>query len=522
MTATSDSDQAHRDQAHRDNLAGPGPGTGRGEITGTDPDQGEITGAAPAPDGPVSVIDYSERIPNNVGLATDKKLQRALESWQPKFLDWWASLGPSVPTKDVYLRTAIAVGRDGWANFARVPMEQYRWGIFLSERNPGRQVGFGQHLGEDAWQEVPGEYRSDLRRLLVVQGDTEPASVEQQRHLGLTAPSLYDMRNLFQVNVEEGRHLWAMVYLLHAYFGRDGRDEAEQLLQRNSGDLDKPRILGAFNEETTDWLSFFMFTYFTDRDGKYQLGTLKESGFDPLARTCEFMLREEAHHMFVGTTGVQRTVERTAALLAAHGTDDLWDHGGIPFSVIQKYLNFQFSVSLDLFGSETSSNVASYYTAGLKGRWMETRRKDDHLLADATMDIPVVTDGAIRTRTVPLLTALNLDLRNEYMEDCARGIRRWNREFARAGLEQRLTLPHEGFNRKVGAFAGHSVSPAGELLEPAEWERRADGWLPTPEDRARVAALMLPHYEPGEFASWIAPPGVGINDLPVEYDYVRF
>ncbi len=495
---------------------------GRGELSGAGADQGEIVGAAPAPDGPVSVIDYNERIPNNVGLATDRKLQRALQAWQPKFLDWWASLGPSIPTRDVYLRTAIAVGRDGWANFARVPMEQYRWGIFLSERNPDRTVGFGQHLGEPAWQEVPGEYRADLRRLLVVQGDTEPASVEQQRHLGMTAPSLYDMRNLFQVNVEEGRHLWAMVYLLHAYFGRDGRDEAEQLLQRNSGDADKPRILGAFNEQTTDWLSFFMFTYFTDRDGKYQLGTLKESGFDPLARTCEFMLREEAHHMFVGTTGVQRIVERTAALLAAHGTDDLWDLGGIPLAVIQKYLNFQFSVSLDLFGSETSSNVASYFTAGLKGRWMETRRKDDHLLADATMQIPVVAGDTITTRTVPMLTALNLDLRAEYVADCERGIRRWNRELEQTGLPHRLTLPHEGFNRKVGAFAGHWVSPSGELLAAADWDRQAAGWLPTPEDRAGVAALMQPHYEPGEFASWIAPPGVGINDLPVEYDYVRF
>ncbi|MGD0685257.1 MAG: benzoyl-CoA 2,3-epoxidase subunit BoxB [Streptosporangiaceae bacterium] len=520
MTATADQGQTAGAGASQGQTAGAV--TGRGEIRGADADQGEIVGIAPAPDGPVSVIDYSELIPNNVGLATDRRLQRALESWQPKFLGWWASLGPSVPTRDVYLRTAIAVGRDGWANFARVPMEQYRWGIFLSERDPDRRVGFGRHLGEPAWQEVPGEYRADLRRLLVVQGDTEPASVEQQRHLGMTAPSLYDMRNLFQVNVEEGRHLWAMVYLLHAYFGRDGRDEAEQLLQRNSGDPDKPRILGAFNEETTDWLSFFMFTYFTDRDGKYQLGTLKESGFDPLARTCEFMLREEAHHMFVGTTGVQRTVERTAALLKEHDTDDLWDHGAIPLSVIQKYLNFQFSVSLDLFGSETSSNVASYYTAGLKGRWMETRRKDDHLLAGGTMEVPQVQEGAISTRTVPLLTALNLDLRNEYMEDCARGIRRWNRELDRAGLPQRLTLPHEGFNRKVGAFAGQSVSPSGELLDPARWARLSAGWLPTAEDRARVAALMLPHYEPGEFASWIAPPGVGINDLPVEYDYVRF
>ena len=130
---------------------------GRGEIAGAGADQGEIVGTAPAPDGPVSVIDYAERIPNNVGLATDRRLQRALQAWQPKFHHWWASLGPSVPTRDVYLRTAIAVGRDGWANFARVPMDQYRWGIFLSERNPDRTVGFGQHMGEPAWQEVPGE-----------------------------------------------------------------------------------------------------------------------------------------------------------------------------------------------------------------------------------------------------------------------------------------------------------------------------------------------------------------------------
>jgi benzoyl-CoA 2,3-epoxidase subunit B len=481
-----------------------------------------IVGTAPAPDGPVSIIDYSERIPNNVGLATDRRLQRALESWQPRFLDWWSALGPSLPTRDVYLRTATAIGRDGWANWARVPMEQYRWGIFLSEQTPDRTISFGQHQGQPAWQEIPGEYRSDLRRLLVIQGDTEPASVEQQRHLGNTAPSLYDLRNLFQVNVEEGRHLWAMVYLLHAYFGRDGREEAEQLLRRHSGDADSPRILGAFNEETTDWLSFFMFTYFTDRDGKYQLGTLKESGFDPLARTCEFMLREEAHHMFVGTTGVQRTVRRTAELTARHGTEDVWRYGAIPLPVIQKYLNFQFAVSLDLFGSETSSNVAGYYTAGLKGRWMETRRDDDHQLAGATMEVPVLDSGAIGTRTVPMLTALNLDLRNEYVLDCARGLRKWNAELAGAGLEQRLTLPHEGFCRRVGAFAGHHVSPAGEVLDAAEWERRSGDWLPAEQDRARVAELMQPHYETGDFASWIAPPGVGINDLPVEYDYVRF
>src|SRR5205814_164495 len=124
---------------------------------------------------------------------------------------------------------------------------------------------------------------------------TEPASVEQQWRLGRTAPSLYDLRNLFQVNVEEARHLWAMVYLLQKYFGRDGREEAEDLLRRRSGDRDTPRLLGAFNEATPDWLSFFMFTFFTDRDGKMQLHALSQSGFDPLSRTCPFMLTEATY-----------------------------------------------------------------------------------------------------------------------------------------------------------------------------------------------------------------------------------
>ena len=206
--------------------------------------------------------------------------------------------------KDVYLRTAVSVDAQGWAKFGYVRMPDYRWGIFLAEPEPGRVIGFGDHKGLPAWQDVPGEYRGTLRRLIVTQGDTEPASVEQQRQLGRTCPSLYDLRNLFQVNVEEGRHLWAMVYLLDAHFGRDGREESEALLQRRSGDRDKPRILGAFNERTPDWLSYFMFCYFTDRDGKYQLASLAESGFDPLSRTCRFMLTEEAHHMFVGETGV--------------------------------------------------------------------------------------------------------------------------------------------------------------------------------------------------------------------------
>src|SRR4029077_3741441 len=97
-----------------------------------------------------------------------------------------------------------------------------------------------------------------------------------------------------------------MVYLLHRYFGRDGREEAETLLQRRSGDANNPRILTAFNEQTSHWLRFYIFTFFADRDGKFRLAALAESGFDPLARTTKFMLTEEAHHMFVGESGVAR------------------------------------------------------------------------------------------------------------------------------------------------------------------------------------------------------------------------
>jgi len=469
-----------------------------------------------------STPDYAEKIPNNVDLADDRRLQRALESWQPNFLSWWESMGPTLPTRDVYLRTAVNVGREGWAHFGHVAMRDYRWGIFLAERDPDRRIGFGEHQGEPPWQKVPGEYRSDLRRLIVIQGDTEPASVEQQRNLGATAPSLYDLRNLFQVNMEEGRHLWAMVYLLHAYFGREGREEAEELLHRNSGSQDAPRILGAFNEETPDWLSFFMFTYFTDRDGKYQLGTLKESAFDPLSRTCEFMLKEEAHHMMVGTTGVDRVVERTVQLTVEHDSDEVAARGGIPLDVIQKYLNFHYSVSLDLFGGETSTNVANYYTAGLKGRWLEGRRRDDHkLTSDSIMVDTVDEDGQIAQAEVAALVGLNTDLRREYIADCEGGVKRWNRILESAGLEARLKLPHVAFNRKVGAFAGIEATPDGERLSAQEWDLRRGEWLPTEVDKTHVRSLMRPVHERGKIAAWIAPPRNGINGQPFDYEYVH-
>src|SRR5262249_47736418 len=344
-------------------------------------------------------------------LGRDRVLQRALEHWQPAFLGWWSDMGPNESSNyEVYLRTATSVEPDGWAQFGYVRMPEYRWGIFLQPRDEQPLEHSGRHKGQPAWQEVPGEYRSTLRRVIVTQGDTEPASVEQQKALGLSCPSMYDLRNIFQVNVEEGRHLWAMVYLLHRYFGRDGREEAEALLERRSGDADNPRILGAFNEKTPDWLAYFMFTYFTDRDGKFQLCSLAESGFDPLARTTRFMLTEEAHHMFVGESGVARMIQRTAEVMARERIDDPADvrrSGVIDLPTIQRYLNFHFSVTMDLFGADVSSNAATFYSTGLKGRFDETKIDDDHVLASASYPVLDVRDGVLATIDAPLLNALN-------------------------------------------------------------------------------------------------------------------
>ena len=471
-------------------------------------------------------IDYQQKIPNNVDLAGDKTLQRALEHWQPEFLKWWADMGPEGSQKyDCYLRTATSVDQAGWATFGYVKMPDYRWGIFLNPQEPDRRIGFGAHKGEPVWQDVPGEYRSNLRRIIVTQGDTEPASVEQQRHLGLTCPSMYDLRNLFQVNVEEGRHLWAMVYLLHRYFGRDGREEAEALLERRSGDADNPRILGAFNERTPDWLSFFMFTFFTDRDGKFQLSALAESAFDPLARTTRFMLTEEGHHMFVGRNGIRRIIERTADVMVRERTDDpdrLRALGVIDLPTMQRYLNFHSSVTVDLFGADLSSNAATFYTTGLKGRYLENRIADDHVLTGATYPILTASSGDILRKDAPALNALNERPRDDFINDSVSGVEAWNISLQKRGVDFRFFVPHKGFNRRIGSLAGAKVSPEGKVVSENAWNARIRDWLPTAEDRAYVQSLMGRVVEPGKFANWIAPPSGGINGQPVDCEYVRF
>ena len=476
----------------------------------------------------VEQVNYDELIPNNVDLSDDKKLQRALEQWQPKYKNWWLDMGPKgYQNAEVYLRTAVGVDPKGWAKFGYVKMPDYRWGILLAPKVEGRTIPFGAHKGEPAWQEVPGEYRAMLRRLIVIQGDTEPASVEQQRHLGATAPSLYDMRNLFQVNVEEGRHLWAMVYLLQKYFGRDGREEAEMLLQRRSGNADRPRILGAFNEETPDWLSFFMFTFFTDRDGKMQLESLAQSGFDPLSRSCRFMLTEEAHHMFVGETGVGRTIQRTCEAMVEAGISDPNDVeairalGVIDLPTLQRKVNFHFSVTLDLFGAEVSTNAANAFNAGIKGRFQEPKLEDDHRLMDDVYTVLYCEDGQFVEREEPALNALNGRLCDDYIKDCQGGIKRWNKIIAKTGIDFEIKLPHKAFARRVGVFIDAHVSPDGEILTEQEWAAHESEWLASQEDVEFIHSLMQPALESGEYAGWIAPPRVGIDGKPGDFEYVQ-
>ncbi len=473
-------------------------------------------------------VDYDGLIPNNVGLNDDLRVRRALETWHPGYIDWWKGMGPEgFQDALVYLRTAISVDPEGWAKFGFVRMPEYKWGILLAPAVEGRTIPFGAHKGEPAWQDVPGEYRSMLRRLLVIQGDTEPASVEQQRHLGRTAPSLYDLRNLFQVNVEEGRHLWAMVYLLQKYFGRDGREEAEALLQRRSGHQDTPRMLGAFNEATPDWLSFFMFTTFTDRDGKMQLGALAQSGFDPLSRTCRFMLTEEAHHMFVGESGVSRVIERTCQAMRDAGITDPTDVervralGVVDLPLVQKKINLHFSLTLDLFGNEISTNAANSFNAGVKGRYREEQIEDDHLLREATYPVLRLRDGAIVEEQVPALSALNMRLRDDFVGDAAGGLRKWNALIARAGFEFKLALPHVAFNRRIGEFAGLHADIGGRVLVDAAWSGAKDGFLPSLDDNLYLTGLMQPVREPGDYAGWIAPPKWGVDGKPGGFEYVR-
>jgi len=229
--------------------------------------------------------------------------------------------------------------------------------------------------------------------------------------------------------------------------------------------------------------------------------------------------------MFVGESGVSRVLQRTCQVMNELRTDDvgrLRAAGVIDLPTLQRYLNFHYSVTIDLFGADQSSNAATFYSSGLKGRYEEGKRADDHRLHDQHYKVLEVVDGRLQEKEVPMLNALNEVLRDDYIKDSNAGVGRWNKVMEKAGIDFRLTVPHKAFNRQIGALAGVRMSPDGRVVSEQEWRMREAEWLPTDADRAFVASLMGRCVEPGQFAGWIAPPVMGINRQPVDFEYVRF
>ena len=229
--------------------------------------------------------------------------------------------------------------------------------------------------------------------------------------------------------------------------------------------------------------------------------------------------------MFVGESGVARVIQRTAQQMNALQTDDvakLRAAGVIDLPTLQRYLNFHYSVTIDLFGSDQSSNAAIFYSSGLKGRFEEGKRDDDHVLKGQTYRVLEAVGGQLVEKQVPMLNALNEVLRDDFIKDSVAGVGRWNKVLEKAGLPQRLSVPHKAFHRNIGALSGVKVSPDGRVVSEAEWNAHVHEWLPSDEDRAFVASLMGRVVEPGRFAHWIAPPAVGVNRQPVDFEYLRF
>jgi benzoyl-CoA 2,3-epoxidase subunit B len=470
----------------------------------------------------MQLIDRSAVIPNNVGLEERPALAKTLAQFKTDYMKWWRECGPQgFDAARCYLRMPVAADTRGWASYEYVKLEDFRWGVFQAERAPNKAALFGRLAGQAKLAEVPAEFRSTVIKLLTTQGDTEPASVEQITYLGRMAPSNYDLRNLFQINCEEGRHLWAMVHLLCEHFGKDGEREIDGLLARRSGSAENPRILNAFNHPIEEFLSFLFWSTLADRDGKYQLLSMSESAFDPLARTAKFMLFEEAHHMFVGDDGLRRVIQRTAELMLAHDTDDVAPMGGINLSTIQRYLNYWAPPVIDLFGSEKSQWSEDLFDAGLKGRVYEAERYAEHVRLDETIDLERAENGGLVSERVPMRKAINEVARDTYLREIDGVVDRWNRMLAKMQIKYAFARPSKRFNRKIGAYKAFHFTPDGRRVSREEFDAGMKEWMPSEVEKAHVRALMQPVYAPGKIAGWIAPPARGMDGKPVEYDYVR-
>lgn len=322
------------------------------------------------------------------------------------------------------------------------------------------EIEFGEFKGERKWErvtEIPNQQiRDALLNLIVYQGDTEFASVEQQRKLFETAPSEHDLRSLARVMGEEMRHGWQMCVLMVEHFGYTGKVEAQKQLERRS--WKKQRLLGSFNEDVDNWIDFFVYTDFVDRDGKFQLNMLSTSAFAPLARSMGPMLQEEAYHLATGHTGLARIVKG----------------GRVPSAVLQKYLNKWLPTAYDLFGTDHSSTAHRCYNWGLKGRFNESS-------CDSEAD----------------LDSLNQTSRGIYHQEAQGLIEKLNALVPEG--QPKLYAPDIRFNRSIGDFAGKPYAVDGRLLSRDEYARHLTEALPSVEDLKMLAGIF-------EEKDWIAPP----------------
>jgi benzoyl-CoA 2,3-epoxidase subunit B len=324
-----------------------------------------------------------------------------------------------------------------------------------------KEIQFGHYRGRPKWEtlrQIPTQNMRDaLLNMIVYQGDTEFASVEQQRFLFETAPTDWDRRALTRIMIEEMRHGWQMCALLIEHFGTTGKVEAQKMLERRA--FENKRLLNAFNEEVDNWMDLFAYTDFVDRDGKFQLQMLKYSGFAPLGRSMSYMLREEAFHMGTGDTGLRRVVEA----------------GVIPGWLIQKYLNKWISESYDLFGTDHSSSAHWAYVWGIKGRYDEPKNQQH-----------------------PDLDDINDYNRHLYHDEVAGLVAHFNNALKPG--ESPLYVPHIRFNRTIGKWAGKKHHPqTGELLDEKLYDQQVNRWLPSPDDKKLLKEIIQSEKK------WITP-----------------
>src|SRR5437868_10598009 len=315
----------------------------------------------------------------------------------------------------------------------------------LYGRIENSDIQFGHYKGRAKWEtvrQIPTQNMRDaLLNMIVYQGDTEFASVEQQRFLFETAPTDWDRRALTRVMIEEMRHGWQMCALLIEHFGQTGKVEAQKMLERRA--FENKRLLNAFNENVDNWLDLFAYTDFVDRDGKFQLQMLKYSGFAPLGRSMSYMLREEAFHMGTGDTGLKRVVEA----------------GVVPDWLIQKYLYKWKSESYEFFGTDHSSSAHWAYVWGIKGRYDEPKN-------EAQPDLDDINDYN----------------RHLYHQEVSMLVERFNGALKPG--QPRLYVPDIKFNRTIGRWAGQKFHPqTGEPVADKAYDQEVTDWLPQPTDK---------------------------------------